>query len=61
MHTAIKKLYQTFGGGDTQDVFKKNRLFRKTTQNIGKEFKKKRIICKLLEHNLDKKWKKYIL
>lgn len=26
------------GGGDTQFVFKKNRLFRKTTQNIGKEF-----------------------
>lgn len=31
------------GGGDTQFVFKKNRLFRKTTQNIGKEFKKKEL------------------
>lgn len=42
MHTAIKKLYQTFGGGGTQVVFKKNRLFRKTTQNIGKELKKRK-------------------
>lgn len=43
------------GRGYTQVVFKKNKLLGKTTQNIGKEFKKKRIIYKLLAHNLDRK------
>lgn len=43
------------GGGYTQVVFKKNKLLGKTTQNIGKEFKKKRTIYKLLAHNLDRK------
>lgn len=37
-------MYQTFffgGGGVYTVVFKKNKLLGKTTQNIGKELKKK--------------------
>lgn len=38
----LKNCTKHLGGGGTQVVFKKNRLFRKTTQNIGKELKKRK-------------------